>query len=174
MNVRVTMIQIVIGSLGTVPKSSERRLNELEIGWRIEIILTRSLLRSARILRRVLETWGDLLSLRLQWKTISERWWVKKKKLAKSKTIIMLRCQHISPWPSLATRLYRPSFLGGLLGYILYRHRAVVYRFQLVVLPLLVHVKGSTGIYRLWVRPYFSSSVLYVWLSNLDSFHDGW
>ena len=30
-----------------------------------------ALLRTARILRRVLETWGDLLSLRLQWKTIS-------------------------------------------------------------------------------------------------------
>ena len=29
------------------------------------------LLRTARILRRVLETWGDLLSLKLQWKTIS-------------------------------------------------------------------------------------------------------
>ena len=31
----------------------------------------KALLRSARILRRVLETWGDLLSLSLQWKTIS-------------------------------------------------------------------------------------------------------
>ena len=31
----------------------------------------RPLLRSARILRSVLETWGDLLSLKLQWKTIS-------------------------------------------------------------------------------------------------------
>ena len=32
------------------------------------------LLRTARILRRVLETWGDLLSLKLQWKTISWHW----------------------------------------------------------------------------------------------------
>ena len=28
-------------------------------------------MRTTRILRRVLETWGDLLSLKLQWKTIS-------------------------------------------------------------------------------------------------------
>ena len=37
----------------------------------IETIQTTTLLRTARILRRVLETWGDLLSLQLQWKTIS-------------------------------------------------------------------------------------------------------
>ena len=72
------------------------------------------------------------------------------------------RCQHGSPWPSLATRLNRPSLRGSLRGYILYRHRAVAFRFLLVVLPLLVHVKGSTGVYHLWVRPYFSSSVLHV------------
>ena len=29
---------------------------------------------TARILRRVLETWGDLLSLKLQWEIISSRW----------------------------------------------------------------------------------------------------
>ena len=34
-------------------------------------------------------------------------------------------------------------------GYILYRYKAVVCRFELVVLPLLVHVKGSTGVCRL-------------------------
>ena len=34
-------------------------------------------LRSARILRRVLETWGDLLSLKLQWVNNSYRWCVK-------------------------------------------------------------------------------------------------
>ena len=36
-----------------------------------ETIQTKTLLRSARILRRVLETWGDLLSLELQWRTFS-------------------------------------------------------------------------------------------------------
>ena len=60
--------------------------------------------------------------------------------------IIMSRCQHGSPWPSPATDLYRPSLPVGLQGYILYQHRAVVCRFKLVILPFLVHVKGSTGV----------------------------
>ena len=55
-----------------VPKGLERRLEELEFGEWIETIETSALLRSVRIQRRVQETWGDL-SLRLQWKTISER-----------------------------------------------------------------------------------------------------
>ena len=36
-----------------------------------KIIRTATLLRMARILRRFLETCGDLLSLKLEWKTIS-------------------------------------------------------------------------------------------------------
>ena len=59
----------------------------------------------------------------------------------------MSRCQHGSPRSFLSIRLYRLSLPGGLQGYFLYRHRAVVYRLLLVVLPLLVHVKGFTGIY---------------------------
>ena len=35
-----------------------------------KIIRTNPLLRSVRILRKVLETWGDLLSFKLQWETI--------------------------------------------------------------------------------------------------------
>ena len=78
--------------------------------------------------------------------------------------IIIISChQHRSPWPSSATRLYRPSFPVSLHGYILYQHRTVVYRFYQVVLTLLVHLKGSTGVCSLWVRPHFSSSVLHVW-----------
>ena len=42
--------------------------------------------------------------------------------------MMMLYYKHGFPWPSLATHLYRPSLPGGLQGYILYRHRAVVYR----------------------------------------------
>ena len=53
-------------------------------------------------------------------------------------------CQHGF---SLATCLYHPLLLRSLQCYILYRHRAVLYEFQLVVLPLLVHVKGFTGVY---------------------------
>ena len=43
--------------------------------------------------------------------------------------IIMSHCQHGFPWPSLTIRHYRPPLSGDLPGYILYRHRAVVYRF---------------------------------------------
>ena len=58
--------------------------------------------------------------------------------------------------------LFRPSLPVDLQGYILDRHRAVVCRFYLVVILLLVHVKGSTGVHHLWACLYFSSSVLHV------------
>ena len=64
-NMKVTIVPIVIGALGTITKGLLKGLEDLEIGGRT------ALLRTARILRRVLETWGDLLSLKLQWKTIS-------------------------------------------------------------------------------------------------------
>ena len=54
-NMKVTIIPIVIGD-------------------RVDTIQTTALLKTARILRRVLKTWGDLLSLNLQWNTISLRW----------------------------------------------------------------------------------------------------
>ena len=54
-------IPIVTGTLETVPKLSEKGLEELKIGGRIETIQTTTLLKSFRILRRVVETWGDLL-----------------------------------------------------------------------------------------------------------------
>ena len=67
-NMKVTIIPIVISALGAVTKAL---IKGLEIrGW-VETLQTTALLRSARILRRVLETWGDLLSTKLQWKIIS-------------------------------------------------------------------------------------------------------
>ena len=73
-NMRMTEIPIVTGALGTVSKSLEKGLDELEIEVRIETFQITTLLRSTRILRRVLQTCGDLLSLRLHqlalvWKT---------------------------------------------------------------------------------------------------------
>ena len=68
---KVTIVPIVIGALGTVTKGLLKGLGDLEIGRRVETIQTTALWRTARILRRVLETWGDLLSLKLQWNTIS-------------------------------------------------------------------------------------------------------
>ena len=52
---QVTVILIVFGELGTNSKGLERKLKRVEIRGRIETILTTALLRSARILRRVLE-----------------------------------------------------------------------------------------------------------------------
>ena len=68
---KVTIVPIVIGALGTITKALLKVLEDLEVGGPVETIQTTALLRTARILRRVLETWGDLLSLKLQWKTIS-------------------------------------------------------------------------------------------------------
>ena len=72
-NMKVTIIAIVIGVFGTVTKGLLYGLEDLEVGGRVETIQTTALLRPVRILRRVLETWGDLLSLKLLWKTISKR-----------------------------------------------------------------------------------------------------
>ena len=70
---KVTIISIVIGAFGTVTKGLLQDMEDLEVGDRVETIQT-TLLKTARILRRVQETWGDLLSLNLQWNTISLRW----------------------------------------------------------------------------------------------------
>ena len=70
-NMKVTIIPIVSGALGTVTKGLLMGLEELGVGGRVETIQKTTLLKTARILRIVLETWGDLLSLKLQWKTIS-------------------------------------------------------------------------------------------------------
>ena len=77
--------------------------------------------------------------------------------------IIVSRHQRGYPWPSLATPPNRPLLPAVLQDYIPYLHRPAVFRFELIVLPLLGHVKGSTGVHPLWVRPYFSSSVPHVW-----------
>ena len=71
---KVTIVPLVIGALGTITKGLLKGLEDLEIGGKVETIETTALLRMARILRRVLETWGDLLSLKLQWKSISWYW----------------------------------------------------------------------------------------------------
>ena len=70
-NMQVTIVPIVIGAFGTVPKGLLKWLEDLEVGGRVETIQTTALLRTARIMRRVQESWGDFLSLKLQWETIS-------------------------------------------------------------------------------------------------------
>ena len=54
-NMKVTMIPILIGALGTVMKRLLQGLEDLDITGRVKTIQTTVLLRSARILRRVLE-----------------------------------------------------------------------------------------------------------------------
>ena len=55
-NMEVTIITIVIGAFGTVTKGLLKGLEDLEVGGRVETIHTTALLKTARILRRVLET----------------------------------------------------------------------------------------------------------------------
>ena len=64
-NMKVRIVPIVIVALGTITKGLLKGLEDFGVGGRVETIQTIALLRTARILRRVLETWGDLLSLRL-------------------------------------------------------------------------------------------------------------
>ena len=53
---QVTIIPIVIGAFGTVTKGLLKGLEDLEVSRRVETIQITTLLRTSRILRRVLET----------------------------------------------------------------------------------------------------------------------
>ena len=55
-NMKVTIILIVIRAFGTVTKGLLMGLEDLEIRGKVETIQTATQLRTARILRRVLET----------------------------------------------------------------------------------------------------------------------
>ena len=68
---KARIIPIVIGAIGIETKGLLKGVEDLGVGRRVETIHTTALLRTAWIMRRVLETWGDLQSLKLQWKTIS-------------------------------------------------------------------------------------------------------
>ena len=62
---KVTIVPIVIGSFGTVTKGLLKGLEDMEVGGREETTQTATLLRTDRILRKILKTRGDLLSLQL-------------------------------------------------------------------------------------------------------------
>ena len=55
-NMKVTIISIVISTFGTATKGLLKGLEDLDVGGRVETIQTTALLRTARILSRVLET----------------------------------------------------------------------------------------------------------------------
>ena len=65
-NMKGTIVPIVIGAFGAIIIGLLKGLEDLEVDGRVETIQLSALLRTARILRRVLETRGDLLSLKLQ------------------------------------------------------------------------------------------------------------
>ena len=69
-NIKVTIILIVIGALGTVTKGLVEGLENLEERGRVVTITIIAILRSAKILIWILETSVDLLSLKFQWETI--------------------------------------------------------------------------------------------------------
>ena len=52
----MTVIQIAVGDLGTVTKRLVEKIEDLEIRGQVKIIQIAALLRSLRILRRVLKT----------------------------------------------------------------------------------------------------------------------
>ena len=51
---KVTIAPIVIGAFGIITKGLLKGLEDLEVGGRVETIQMKALLRTARILRRVL------------------------------------------------------------------------------------------------------------------------
>ena len=68
---RVMVMPTVVGAFGTVSKSLEKEWTNRK-SERIKINMTTTLLRSARVLRRIQAIRGDLLSLKFQWKTTSQ------------------------------------------------------------------------------------------------------
>ena len=66
---RIKVLSIWTGAYGMF--STKRKLENVEMRGHIEIIQSISLLRSNRIMRSVLEIWGNFLSIILPWKTPS-------------------------------------------------------------------------------------------------------
>ena len=65
---KATILLFVIGAIGRVTEWLVQGQKDLEITGRVDTIQITELLRPARILRSILETWKNLLSLKLQWK----------------------------------------------------------------------------------------------------------
>ena len=99
-NMKLTVIPIVFGALGTIQKNMEKRLDELKIKVRIKTIQTTAPLNQTRILRRVLEQRVEELKTRGRIKTIQ----ITLLKL----TSIFGRVQEIW-WDSLSLRFQRKT-----------------------------------------------------------------
>ena len=80
-----------------------------------------------------------------------------------------------SPRPSLATPPYRSLLPAGPQGYILYQHRAAVWRFELVALYLCSAIWRVPQKYITYELAPTSPAVFRMSVpSNFDSFRDGW
>ena len=55
-NMKVMIVPIVIGAFGTITKGLLKGLEDLEVGGLVETVQMTALLRTARILRQVLDT----------------------------------------------------------------------------------------------------------------------
>ena len=55
-NMKVMIVSIVIGAFGKITKGLLKGLEDLEVGRQVNTIQTTALLRTTKILRRVLET----------------------------------------------------------------------------------------------------------------------
>ena len=122
---KVTVILIVIDALGMIPKGLVKGVEELEIGGRAETTRTTASLRSARIMGMVLETKRDLLSLRLQWKTISLNWCEKI-----SKNCIIFNHHTIYLIQYIHTHIYNTIY--NAIQYILYNTQTHTHRWYAI------------------------------------------
>ena len=68
---KVTILPIEIGALGTISKGLLKGLEDLEVGGRVKTIQTTALLRTARILA-ITQTPVKNHQLILMWKTLEE------------------------------------------------------------------------------------------------------
>ena len=55
-DMKMMVMPIIVGVLGTNPKELVKKLEDLEISWQVDIFQTIVIIRSDRILRRALET----------------------------------------------------------------------------------------------------------------------
>ena len=63
---KVKVILIMVGALGKIPKELVKKLEDLKIRRQMETIQSKAFLKSVRIERRALGTWGYFLSLIFQ------------------------------------------------------------------------------------------------------------
>ena len=88
-NTKETVLSIKFASFQWFPENVEKWLRQMDFRRRTETVQNTAKLRSARILRTVLDIWGDLLPFGFQWRP-SVRW-----KLAKNTGVYIYSCCHL-------------------------------------------------------------------------------